>query len=163
MVEHTRRVNEVMDLIIAGMTGYEIHRYIKEKHADWDLSHQSRHNLIKRAMALIAEAAQVDRQAEIGKSLRRKNLLYRRSFVINDYKACLAAQESIDKMLALNAPVRHEVTGKDGGAVDVNHHLPDEGQCDSFLGRVIPALEPSRQAETGPGDDSLPPGFEAPA
>ncbi|MBN1632308.1 MAG: hypothetical protein JW990_21330 [Thermoleophilia bacterium] len=161
-IEMDRRVGEVVDLILAGLSMRELHRYIREKHPDWDLGDRQRRRLIERAREEIARAAKPLRELEIGKALMRYDVLYRRSFAINDYKTCAQIVNKVTDLLGLAAPTRVEHSGPDGGPIQHEDETPlptlraeiERLGIDLFAGGLQATLQPA---------DRLPEGFAEPA
>lgn len=135
-VQMEARVAEVVDLIIAGLTVRELHRYIVDKRPDWDIQARQRRNIIAKARGQIAEASRTHRPEELGKALRRYNVLYRRSFAINDYKACAGIVKQMTDLLGLGAPQRHEHTGRDGGPIEHVNESDLDREIRSLLGEM---------------------------
>jgi len=105
------RVSEVADLIVAGLTTGEIHRYIREKRPEWNIQRSQRCNVIAKAREAIGEAGNTEFIEELGKAVKRLNVLYRRSFAINDYKACAAIVKQLTDLLGLASPTKVEHSG----------------------------------------------------
>lgn len=113
------RTAEVADLIVAGLTQHELHKYIREKRAEWDLERRQRSTIIRRARERVVDASKTHYAEELGKAIRRLNVLYRRSFAINDYKTCAAIVRQMADLLGLATQTSR--SGED--ASDVRRYL----------------------------------------
>ena len=113
------RTAEVADLIVAGLSQHELHKYIQDKREEWDLERRQRSTIIQRARKTVVAAGKTHHPEELGKAVRRLNVLYRRSFAINDYKTCAAIVRQMADMLGLATQ-----TPKPGdGLTDVQEYL----------------------------------------
>ena len=155
-----QRADEVVDLILAGLTSREIHRWIREKRPEWDIQTRQRALLISRARKLIQEAAKPRYADDLGKALRRYDVLYRRSFTVNDYRTCADIVKKTTDLLGLAAPQRHEHTGKDGGPI--RHESQSKSEFDSEIERLLAGMGTEEEETPLRSTDSLPPGFPEP-
>lgn len=122
-VQMKARIAEVAELIVTGLTTGEIHKYIAEKRPEWNIQRRQRCVLIARARETIADAGNTEFIEELGKAIRRLNVLYRRSFAINDYKACAAIVKQITDLLGLAAPKKSEIRISDLSPSDIRAEI----------------------------------------
>jgi len=161
-LEMDRRVGEVVDLVLAGMSAREIHRYLREKRADWDIRDRQRRTLLERARREIAKASQPRRDLEIGRALMRYDVLYRRSFAINDYKTCAQIVRQVTDLLGLAAPQRHEYTGPDGGPIQHENTSLPLPELKDEIRRLMGGPTPGGDEAAPQPADRLPDGFPGP-
>jgi len=105
------RVEKVTELLASGLNGGQIYRLVKEKYG-WQVSERSIWHYIQRANQIFAEESRTKIVDEYGKALRRLNMLFANSFKIQDYKACLAIQIEINKLLGFTTKSTVEHTGQ---------------------------------------------------
>ncbi len=122
-VQMKARIAEVAELIVTGLTTGEIHKYIAEKRPEWNIQRRQRCVLIARARETIADAGNTEFIEELGKAIRRLNVLYRLSFAINDYKACAAIVKQITDLLGLAAPKKSEIRISDLSPSDIRAEI----------------------------------------
>lgn len=108
-VEKDKRVNQVLKLLLNGLSRAEICQFVSEK-TDWNVDERTIDRYIAEANAIFKEKSNIIREQEIGKSLLRLENLYARNMQITDFKAALAVQKEINAMLGLNAPKSIELT-----------------------------------------------------
>lgn len=106
--ELDKRVNQVLKLLINGLSYQEIFQFVSEK-TDWDVTERTIANYIARANAIFRDKSVIDREAQIGKAIARLENLYARNMQITDFKAALAAQKELNNLLGLYAPAKHEL------------------------------------------------------
>ena len=120
------RVNVVIQLIIQGKTRDEILNYIVD---EMNLSVQSAKLYYGKAWKRIKKQGELNRSKMIALAKRRYHDLYDKCYCIQDYRECRAIQADINKLAGLNAPDKHELTGKDGGPIAVKGYIgvnPDD-------------------------------------
>ena len=89
------RAEQVLDLIVAGLTRREVLKWVDAK-SDWKIGARQVDRLIALAHAALEATAIPHHQRELAKSLRRLDMLFARSLQINDFKACLAVERRTD-------------------------------------------------------------------
>ena len=118
----TRRINEVYQLLLDGLSRAEIIEYTansKDQKIIWGISDSMLDEYIARATAEIKLRAATDRDEEYGKALERLRNLYARNILIEDLKAALAVQKEINELLGLYPTKRIEHGGKDGSPIEI--------------------------------------------
>lgn len=101
MTRATRvRADQVLELLIAGLTRREILKWAAEK-TEWKASDRSIDRLIAAAGEALEAAAAPRRAREFNKTLRRLDMLFARSLQITDFKACLAVERERIALLGL--------------------------------------------------------------
>ena len=105
------RIEKVTELLASGLNGGQIYRLVKEKYG-WNVTERSIWNYIRKANEIFAAESKTRIVDEFGKALRRLNMLFASSFKIQDYKACLAIQIEINKLLGFTTKSTVEHTGQ---------------------------------------------------
>ncbi|HAI10602.1 MAG TPA: hypothetical protein DCM28_02785 [Phycisphaerales bacterium] len=107
--EKEHRIAKVLKMLVDGYTKGEIKRECRER---FDASARTVERYLQQARNLLIEELEEPIEAIKARSLT----LYRS--IINDRKATLLdkvrAQKRIDKIMGLEAPLKHEVSGRDG-------------------------------------------------
>jgi hypothetical protein len=99
---HTEaRADQVLDLVVAGLTRAQIIKWAREK-TDWNISDRQIDRLIARAHELLELDAKPHRERELAKAVRRLDMLFARSLQINDFKTCLAVERERIALLKLS-------------------------------------------------------------
>jgi len=96
--ERSDRVLKVIELLSSGHSPAQIVKITREQW-NWKANVKSIYNYIKRANTVFAEQSKTRIVEEFGKALHRLNSLYNLSLKNQDFKACLAVQQEINKML----------------------------------------------------------------
>jgi len=101
---YDERVTVVVDLILQGWPRRKILQIVttNEKFM-WDVKPRQIDNYIRDAKAIIRESATFDREEEIGAAIERYRQLHASSFMIHDYKTCLAVSRELTELLGLKA------------------------------------------------------------
>jgi hypothetical protein len=94
------RADQVLDLVVAGLTRREIIKWVDTK-SEWKIKTRQIDRLIARAHAALEATAQPHRERELAKAIRRLDMLFARSLQINDFKACLAVEKERIALLKL--------------------------------------------------------------
>ena len=114
-IEKEDRVTKIIKLLVVGMDGIEIVRYIKEKY-DWDICESQTYNYIKEAKKYIKELTNDDRLHQIGIAIRRMLTIYTKCTTDPTYwnpNAAISAQQEINKLLGLYSPVKVDMAVTD--------------------------------------------------
>jgi hypothetical protein len=98
------RVDQVLELVVAGLTRAHIIKWVQEK-SDWKIGDRQTDRLIHAARQILQTQAEPHRREELAKSLRRLDMLFARSLQINDFKGCLAIERERIALLHLSAAV----------------------------------------------------------
>lgn len=112
--ELERRINLVIDLLIAGFRTNEIYHYIstakKEEGGykfDWhNISTRQIDVYIQRANEFFRENSDIDRRREVGKAALRYQTIYKKAFFEKEYYSAIRALERMDKILGTEAPIK---------------------------------------------------------
>lgn len=108
--EMISRINLVLKLLLLGYKHNKILWYFKEKNdPPLELSNMTITTYIRRATAEIEKKADFYKKRELGKALARLETLYEKSYIINDFKNCLAVQKEINDLLGLAEPQKMEI------------------------------------------------------
>lgn len=102
-IHMTARSDQVLDLVVAGLTRREIILWVETK-SGWKIKTRQVDRLIARAHDTLERTAQPHRQRELAKAVRRLDMLFARSLQINDFKACLAVEKERIALLGLGNP-----------------------------------------------------------
>jgi hypothetical protein len=108
------RADQVLDLVVAGLTRREIIKWVDTK-SDWKIKTRQVDRLIHRAHEALEKTAAPHRERELAKAIRRLDMLFARSLQINDFKACLAVEKERIALLKLGdkprrGPMPHPAT-----------------------------------------------------
>src|SRR3990167_2619821 len=96
------RTEQVLELLAAGLSRREIIRWAAEK-TEWAVGSRTIDRLIRRAGKLFESESAPLRAREIGKSLRRLEMLFSRCLAEKDYKGALAVEARRIALLGLDA------------------------------------------------------------
>lgn len=99
--EMEARTSAVLTLLVNGADRPEIIKHMADKH---QLNERSTDEAIKRATAVLEAEAKVQRAVEIGKAIRRLNLVFKKAMNVQDYRVALSAQSQLSDLLALQQP-----------------------------------------------------------
>jgi hypothetical protein len=94
------RADQVLDLVVAGLTRREIIKWAETK-SEWRIKTRQVDRLIRLAHDTLEKTAEPHRQRELAKSLRRLDMLFARSLQINDFKGCLVIERERIQLLGL--------------------------------------------------------------
>lgn len=95
------RVNRVFELLLRGMSRRTLLQYVAEK-TDWEVAERTIDSYIAEATRLMVELGKTKREEELGRAIGRLNQLYYQASEGQDFKACLAIQKEINKLLGLS-------------------------------------------------------------
>lgn len=122
--EKERRVDIIVELLLAGLKRQKILQYITNKDAErkagkiddsrwirWNVKPRQIDNYIAEATDFIRAMSNTNREYEIGKSLARLDSLYNKNLLIQDFKAALAVVRENDILQGLNRPNELHQTG----------------------------------------------------
>ena len=104
------RVDIVYRLLLLGLDRQRIIDHVHKKYPAWPKSDGAIDRYIKKADQLLIESGAADHDLEFGRSLARKHDLFMRFLNDKDYRGALTAQEKIDDLLGLKAPLEINVT-----------------------------------------------------
>lgn len=125
------RIDQVLELLVAGASRAEILRFATET---WKVSERTVDAYLMRARdALEAEAA-IHRPREIGLAIRRYTRLFRDMKKAQDFKGALAAQKALNDLLGIDAPKKIAPTDPSGE----NEYTG----ADEILRRLLPEFTP---------------------
>jgi hypothetical protein len=116
--ELKRRVNTVSDLLLMGSSRAEILQYIAEK-TPWGISERTIDDYIARATEAYRKVAEFHREEQLGKAIRRLEMLFLRAMKVQDFQRALATQRELNALLGLYAPTKMEHTGENGNAIRI--------------------------------------------
>lgn len=119
-MEAQQKVDQIIDLLISGISEHKIATYCIEK-LNWNLHDCQIRKYKKRAVAHLRKLADFDKKEQIGKALKRYEKAVTIAIKANSAKQVVVAQKAISELFGLNAPTKHEVTGKDGGKIEIDN------------------------------------------
>ena len=96
------RADQVLELVVAGLTRRQIHQWVEEK-GKWEIGPRQIDRLIRRAHDALDQAGRPHREHEFAKAVRRLDMLFARSLQINDFKGCLAIERERIALLKLGS------------------------------------------------------------
>jgi hypothetical protein len=112
--EVSRRIVTIHKLLVAGASRTTILQYAVKT---WDVSESMADKYIGRAKESITEQTDRDRDHNLSLALERMADIYQQCMSAKNFKGAIAAQQETNKLLGLYAPLKQEITGKDGGAI----------------------------------------------
>jgi len=98
----TKRVDKVIDLLCTGLTAAEVEKFVIEK-TDWNIKPQTVGRYIREATKKILARGDFDPKYQMGQAIIRLDEMYKRSMVIQDFKAATAVQKEMNRLLGLDA------------------------------------------------------------
>ena len=104
-IEIDKRVDLLVSLILQGYSRRDILGYTGES-TDWNVCENTIDSYLAQARQIIQLESKERRQYHIGETVLRLGLLFKKSFENDDYKNCLSIQNTLIKLLALDAPVK---------------------------------------------------------
>jgi hypothetical protein len=124
-VEVARRVEAVMGHLAIGASRGQILEWAQSSACQWrdagdPVSASTIDRYIRKAKAEFRKLAQPRKEYLLGVAHHRLGTLYQRSFQIDDYKTCLAVQAETNKLGGLYPATKTEITGRDGGPIEVS-------------------------------------------
>ena len=123
------RADQVLDLVVAGLTRREIIKWVDTK-SEWKIKTRQVDRLIARAHEMLEATAQPHRERELAKAIRRLDMLFARSLQINDYKACLAVEKERIALLKLGDKPRRGPVPSAGSSTCLAWFLASETSSD---------------------------------
>lgn len=105
--QYEQRVLTVVELLSRGLSRADVLRYVSEK-TDWNVTERTVDNYIGRANERFAEYAELRRETEFGKAIKRVEYVYQAAMKVHDYQRALAALREINLLIGLYAPVKRE-------------------------------------------------------
>ena len=96
------RVTIVLELVVCGLQRRQIAEQIEKKFPDWKVSIRTLSRYIKNAHTALEREAKPIRERELGKAIRRLDLLFARCLQITDFKAALAVERERIQLLNLS-------------------------------------------------------------
>ena len=113
------RVNIVYSLLLVGLDRQHILSHIATKYPLWRCRPSTVDTYIAKAKVLVEQAGEYKRPLEFGRSLARKHDLYAHFMLDKDYRGALSAQDKIDELLGLKAPVKIDIASERERLVDL--------------------------------------------
>jgi hypothetical protein len=114
------RVDEVYDLIVAGMRRPAIVRYMHEKH---DVEPRTVDKYIGLARDLLEADAKPRRSVELGKALARFDRQYAKADARKDHRGAASIAEKVVDLLGLAAPRKAEITLRDMSLAELDAEI----------------------------------------
>ena len=120
IAEYEIRVDTVAEMLVKGCKRPEILRYSA---STWDISVRQTDEYIANARSRIDEVNAESLKEQVSIALARYNDLIKKNYQIQDYRECRAVQDSINKLLGLEAAIKiqNEHTGPNGGPIQNNN------------------------------------------
>jgi len=111
--EVKKRIKQVSKMLLRGLSRAEIIQYAAEY---WEIEERQVDTYINRANKGFAKSSIFDTSEQLGIASQRLTDLYGKNMRIDDYKAALAVQKELTRLLGIDAPQRIEY--KDIGLTD---------------------------------------------
>ncbi|MCK6685595.1 MAG: hypothetical protein L6R30_24615 [Thermoanaerobaculia bacterium] len=108
------RVDRIVALIVGGAGVEDIRQFCAN---NWSLSPRQADTYGAKARKVLRDRAAPLHQEALNTALERYRTLFRQAQLSGDVRAATAVQARIDKLLGLEAPVKTEVSGRDGGPI----------------------------------------------
>lgn len=107
---YQERINVVAKMLIEGYLRHQIIKVVKHPAGKyvWEISDRCVDAYISKARADISRNTTVETEDMRSLAIARYTDLYRRNHKERDYKECRAVQDSFNKLLGLNAPIKLE-------------------------------------------------------
>ena len=115
--EVSRRIDAIYDLLLQGVGRRGIAQYA-DQHS-WEVSHRQLDTYTTRAKTLLAKASERERTVELGKTIEQLDMLFMKALAANDRAEARALLRDRTDLLGLAAPNRQELTGRDGGPLEM--------------------------------------------
>lgn len=108
------RIEIIAQFIIRGATRSQMIRTVKNPVGKfkWDIVDRQIDKYISRAKALIRKNTKKSEQDFTAIALARYDDLYQKNYAADDLKECRAVQDSVNKLIGLNAPDKIDATTK---------------------------------------------------
>ena len=108
-----QRVADVIEFILRGMNRRDMFKFITTNEKfQWDITINMLDRYIASAKDIIKESGVFSKDEETGKAIERLNNLYARSYLLNDFKTCLAVQKELSELTGLKVErLEHSGTG----------------------------------------------------
>jgi hypothetical protein len=103
------RVDIVYRLLLLGLDRQRIIDHVHKKYPAWPKSDGAIDRYIKKADQILIEVGEADHPLERGRSLARRHDIFARCMTDKNYRTALAAQDKIDELLGLKAPLRVDI------------------------------------------------------
>jgi len=129
------RVNKVIEMLILGLPRASAIQYVTNS-TDWNVSDRQVDNYIAEANKEVEKYSQTVRERELGKAIRRLEMLFQSCMKVQDYQRALAVQKELNELLGLKAPVKQELSGRGGSPIqslNVNVEANNADQAASIL------------------------------
>ena len=117
------RVQTVIQMHLQGFSRIDIVRYAAKK---WNVASRQTDEYLLKAKEGIKEIASGSKEEQIRTAIARFQDLYQKSYKNQDYKLCQVIQESINKLLGLNAESKLGITVS--GSVSPDKWLSDNAE-----------------------------------
>lgn len=108
------RVEIIAQFIIRGATRSQMIRTVKNPDGkfNWEVNERMIDYYISRAKALIRKNTRKSEKDFTAIALARYDDLYQKNYSAEDYRECRAVQDSVNKLVGLNAPDKIDATTK---------------------------------------------------
>ena len=156
-----QRVNEVLKLRLGGAEFPDIREYAAAPEQGWGVSDSQLWRYVKAADALCKEYFDAKADHLLARHLLQRRQLYAHAMGAGDFRTALAVLRDEAELEALYPARRHELTGKDGGALKTDNALvlTDEERAAAvanLLARVgLPRPGPDRNGQPDPAGPPL--------
>lgn len=100
-----RRVNEVRKMLVSGFSRGEIVQKLTKK---WNVIDRTIDNYIQDAKEELKPLIAAEKDNQLGIAIARMTDIYREAMDAKDHRAAIAAQQELNKLFGLYAPVKTE-------------------------------------------------------
>jgi len=108
--EKKRRVNTIGDLLMMGTSRAEILQYAADK-SGWGVSERTIDEYIAEATEQFRRISDYNREEQVGKAIRRLEMLFLRAMKVQDFQRALATQRELNLLLGLHESKKLEISG----------------------------------------------------
>jgi len=122
--ERRRRIEQLFPLVVAGVRRSDIMQFCATK-TNWGCAERTIDYYVAEANKLLEAESHTHRAVELGRSLRRLNMLHAKCVTAEDYSTALGTLREINALLGLHA-------AKEMGVDQVRHQTLTQDQIDAL-------------------------------
>lgn len=111
-VTMNKRIEEILQIRLRGALWPDILQHATE--SGWGVGERQLRTYVARSDEMLADIIEEDREKMVKRHLGQRRVLYAHAFQAGDYNTARNVLKDEAELLGLNAPAKHELTGKDG-------------------------------------------------
>jgi len=140
-----QRIEHVVRLRLGNATLADIRQFAAQPEQCWRVCDRQLKRYIRKADELILASFNEDRERLLREHVVRRDHLYRVAMQQGNVRDALAVLKDLDELMGLYPAKRTELTGKDGGSLEVNATLTvTDEQRDAAIHSVMARLGQGR-------------------